>query len=296
MDEATSICSLKITKGRHLVSDQLLQEVLDIARDQLGIAQERARIAKTTLHEAEQVEKVWEAFVQFASRGWYIHILNLLNRHVSIFQYLNTENPDKFLVIERTHSMAKEEAKNIIRRYPELLEMAFKNADPPLDSSSRHPRYTLENGFFRLEIDEQRYVARLSDHEGKLAELPADINAVVEKMRQEHKRIFGRPFDGNKFIKHLRKEYLAIVKKDKQQDGASIPIRRITHRLGKNVKGFRTDEFLIDLSKLAQEGPFEIDGKRLDLQQTKDTKEGMLLYGATGRGYIGFIIFREVQQ
>jgi hypothetical protein len=41
---------------------------------------------------------------------------------------------------------------------------------------------------------------------------------------------------------------------EKQRDGASIPIRMITRRLGKNVRGFRTDEFLVDLSRLADQG------------------------------------------
>ncbi len=97
-----------------------------------------------------------------------------------------------------------------------------------------------------------------------------------------------------KVLSKLRHQYLAIVRRDKESDGASIPIRNLTSRLGKNEKGFRTDEFLIDLSRLVESDHLEIDGRRLDLQQTKDAHQGMLLHGAAGRGYIGFITFRKV--
>lgn len=136
-------------------------------------------------------------------------------------------------------------------------------------------------------------MARLSDNEGRLAEHPADVQAVVETVQKETQRIFGRAFNGSRFLKSLRAQYKAVLKKENQADGASMPIRQITKRLGKNVKGFRTDEFLVDLSRLAEKGPFEVDGRRLDLQQTKDTNQGMLLHGAAARGYIGFIVFKE---
>ena len=72
-----------------------------------------------------------------------------------------------------------------------------------------------------------------------------------------------------------------------------MPIRRITHRLGKNEKGFHTDEFLVDLSRLAEEGPLQVDDVKVDLQQTKDTTQGMLLHGVASSGYVGFIVFRK---
>jgi hypothetical protein len=196
--------------------------------------------------------------------------------------------------IEEASCLAREEAQRIMRRFPALLEEASRKDSLPLDSDSRHPKYRFERGFFQLEIDETKRMARLSDHEGRLAEIPADVQAIVEIINREHKRIFGRKFNGNKFLKNLRTQYKAVLKKEKKSDGSSVPIRHITRRLGKNKKGFRTDEFLVDLSQLAEKGPLEIDGRRLDLQQTKDTNQGMLLYGAAARGYIGFIVFKEV--
>ncbi len=87
---------------------------------------------------------------------------------------------------------------------------------------------------------------------------------------------------------------MAVIKNEKISDGSSVPIRHITRRLGKNEKGFRTDEFLIDLSRLVEQGATEVDGRQFELQQTKNTEQGMLLHGAAGRGYIGFILFKKV--
>lgn len=195
--------------------------------------------------------------------------------------------------IEDAYRRAKEERDLIFRRFPSLLEEAFVNSGLSIDPTSRHPKYTLENGFFRLEIDEKKGIARLLDHEGRLAETPADVKAIVETVRKERQRIFERKYNAKKFLQSLRTQYKVVIRKEKQPDGSSVPIRHITRRLGKNVKGFRTDEFLVDFSRLAQDGPFEIDGRRLDLQQTKDTNQGMLLHGAAGRGYVGFIVFKE---
>ncbi len=270
--------------------------VIDLARDQLAAAKERKQTIKQQLDEVARIEKTWEDFLLFASRGWYMHMLDLLKKQASIFNTIGAESPDLASALKETTDLATTESDTIIRRYPTYFEESCRKANLQLDSNSRHPRYNLNNGFFRLEIDEKKRIAKLSNNEGRLVELPADITAVVEAIQQEYKRLFDRPFDGKNFLKRLRKEYMAVLKKEKQGDGASIPIRHITRRLGKNVKGFHTDEFLVDLSRLVEEGPFYIDGRRLDLQQTKDTNQGMLLHGAGGRGYIGYIIFKEAQE
>ncbi len=269
-------------------------EIIDQIRQLHGSAKVTAQQLKAKAEEAASAEVVWAEFKEFLDKGWALHILELLEKEAPRLKKMRAENHAAIPFIEESFRLAREDSERIMRRYPALLEEACHAAGLPLDTNSRHPKYTLEHGFFRLEIDEKKRVARLSDYEGRLAEHPADIQAVVNTIQQEHHRIFGRNFNGQQFLKMLRSQYKSILVKEKMIDGVSMPIRNITKRLGKNVKGFRTDEFLIDLSRLAEKGPFEIDGHRLDLQQTKDSIQGMLLHGPRVRGYIGFIIFREV--
>lgn len=270
------------------------QEVIDLAREQLGYAREKKKNITVQLEESAKTEKAWEDFLLFTSRKWFMHTLDLLDKQRLTFQKLAATFPGIIPILEKARVTAKSGADDVVRRFPAYLEESFREAKLPLDSDSRHPRYTIERKFFLLEIDEKKRIAKLSDNEGRLSEFPADIGAIVETVQREYRRIFGRPFKGIEFLRLIRGQYLAIIKKEKQPDGASIPIRRITTRLGKNLKGFRTDEFLADLSRLIEQGPFEIDGRRLDLQQTKDTNQGMLLHTTSGRGYIGFVVFKEV--
>ncbi len=249
---------------------------------------------KAELEKASQTEFFFEKYLNYIKRGWILHILDLLEKETPRLKELRGDEHPAIPHIEDSFRTAKEESSRLFRRYPALLEEACKQAGLKLDSNNPHPKYSLEKGFFRLEIDESKRLAKLSNYEGRLAEIPADIEAVVEVILKEHKRIFKRPYDGEKFLKQLRGQYKAVLKKEGLKDGESVPIRQITRRLGKNQKGFRTDEFLLELSYLAEKGPFDIDNRRLDLQQTKDTNQGMLLYGAEKRGYIGFIKFREV--
>ena len=269
-------------------------EIIDPIREMCGAAKLEAQRLKTEASESAQAVKIWCDFMRYIENDWPVHLLTLVDKEASRLKKMRSENHSVISSIEEVYRIAKEEKSRILRRFPSLLEEGCRDSGLTLDSDSRHPKYSFQRGFFRLEIDEKKHTARLFNHEGRLAELPADVQAVIEALQKEHKRIFGRDFNGPKFLKSLRTQYKAIIKKEKQPDGSSIPIRHITRRLGKNVKGFRTDEFLVNLSRLAQEGPLEIDGRRIDLQQTKDTNQGMLLYGPAGQGYIGFILFKEV--
>jgi len=268
-------------------------EMIDQVRELHAQARADTQRLKDEAEVVAQAERAWAEFLAFLEKGWTLHLLALLEKEAPRLKKMRAENHPAIPAIEDAYRRAKEERDRIFRRFPSLLEEAFANSGLSIDPTSRHPKYTLESGFFRLEIDEKKQTARLSDHEGRLAEIPADVQAVVETVRREHQRLFDRKYNAKKFLQTVRSQYKAIIRKEKQPDGSSVPIRHITRRLGKNVKGFRTDEFLVDLSRLAQDGPFEIDGRRLDLQQTKDTNQGMLLHGAAGRGYVGFIVFKE---
>lgn len=264
-----------------------------ISREQKN-AEVLSQRLKKEAEEARHTERFWNGINELASKGWSFHIMALINREQARLKHMRAEEHPAIPAIEQLYRLAKEDKKNVLRRYPDLIEKACQTAGLHIDRNSRHPKYILANGFFRLEINESKGSARLSDNEGKLGELPADLDAVIDLLKKEYDRIFKRKFTGGRFLKRVRKYYKDILKKEELSDGSSVPIRYITRRMAKNLKKFRTDEFVVDLSKLAEKGPFEIDGRKLDLQQTKDTKQGMLLYGAAARGYIGFIVFKEV--
>lgn len=265
----------------------------DAVRELLASAKETAKALRAQADEAVRVERAWTDLLNFMTRGWPLHFLHKLNQEQRLVEKLRADGGPAIRVLDEARRTAEEEADRIRRRFPRLLEDACREAGIKLDTDSPHPRYTIEHRFFKLEIDDQKRMARLSDIEARLADMPYDVGAIVEAVQREHTRVFGRPFDAKRFLKTLWSNYSAIVKREKMSLGASVPIRKITRRLGKNAKGFRTDEFLIDLSRLLEAGPTEIDGWRLDLQQTKSTSDGMLLHGIAGRGYVGYVVFNR---
>jgi hypothetical protein len=228
----------------------------------------------------------------YLEKDWPCHIIELINQEKRVLIGDDIDSKETSSIIDDIYQTAHTQTEILQKRYPAYIEDACRKSNLVIDRGSRHPKYNFFGGFFRLEIDDRKYIARLFDYEGKLAEFPADIGAALETIHREYKRVLDRPFDGNIFIRKLRNQYLAIVERDNLTDGAEIPIRKITHRLGKNIEGFRTDEFLVDLSRLAEKGPNEIDGRRLYLQQTKDINQGMLLY-TKGGGYIGYVVFKK---
>lgn len=257
-------------------------------------AKKKADELRMAADEAARIYRSWQDLSDYMERKWVLHVLQELDRHQAQLAGAGTAAPEHAAAFTAIRQQAREEAETQRRRFPGLLEQESRRLGLPLDTElSRHPKYCFRGSFIQVEILEAKGLARISDNEGRLAELPADVAAVLLAVQAEDRRIFGRPFDGKDFIRKLFNCYNAILNKEKQSPGKSIPIRKITSRFGKNEKGFRTDEFIADLSRLLEQGPTDVAGHTLDLQQTKDTNQGMLLHGSAGRGYVGFISFRK---
>jgi len=256
------------------------ENLLEQAREQAASTTQREKDIKAQAEEVERLCKLWDNLNRFLHKQWPLHCLDLLDKHKHLIEKMRVDQSPEVFLLDDIYRVAKERAEELKpHRFPAYLEKACQATSLQLDQDSRHPRYKFDKGFFQLDIDDQKKTASLSNYESsKLVEFPADIGAIIELVQREHKRIFKRPFEGKKFLQKLRNQYLAILKKDKLSDGSTIPIRNITQRLGKNESGFRTDEFLIDLSRLVEQGVTEIEGFRIELQQTKETNQGMLLH------------------
>jgi hypothetical protein len=271
------------------------ESIINLIGEQAANELHQIRKVEAQLAESRKRHQFLSELNTYLKKDWPQHIIALLNKESQTIKTVNMDNLVLKEALESIRSMAVEKVAILQRRFPAFLDDACKANNLPLDRESRDPQYTFAKGFFTLLIDYQKGRARLSDYEGRLHEFPSDIGAVIEHVQNEYKRVFDKTFEGQKFIKKLRTHYLAIIKKEGLADGSELPIRRITTRLGKNEKGFRTDEFIIQLSRLVAEGPVEIDNRRVDLQQTRDSQQGIYLHGLAGRGYIGYITFKEVK-
>ena len=187
----------------------------------------------------------------------------------------------------------EEAARRAWLEYPHLLSEECQRQSVVLEERSRHPRYRFAQGFLLLHVKKETktVIAILSDTERKLGRFPADVQTVVERVRKEELRLFGRGYDGTKLLSTIRQHYSMLLQERGEPDGSLVLLRDLARRLIKGRQGYQIDEFLLDFSRLAREGPFEIDGRRLQLRETRDDKTGMLLHNVGSLGYIGSLSF-----
>jgi hypothetical protein len=248
------------------------------------------------LNTTKKQAKAWADLLDYICKEWSIHTLKQLKKIKEEQQGCIIQDEKLLHNIDELINEKENYARETMFQFPAIFERECNTANISIDRESRHPEYTFEKGFITLIINEANYTAKISDYEGKLAELSLDIPAVIEVLKREHARLFSRNFDNKIFLENLRKEYLEIIKEENKTDGEGIQIREIASRM-KEKNGLKIDEFLVDLSKLAfSEDTPEIDGKKLDLQQIRNTNQGILIPGAEERGYIEFIVFKERQK
>ena len=285
-----------LSEWKNFLARELTTEIIISLKDtekQQNIIKEDMVKTKNKLNYLQQVSKLWIELKKLNNLP--ISIVISLKKKKLLLKKMENANDKYFNEIDKIHKEAMELTRKIMLNYPLLIDKECKEAGYVLDQESRHPKYSLKNGFFKIEINNKSLMATLYDYEGKLAKFPADIQNVVNYIKIEHKRIFDKKFDGIKFLQLLRNQYIEIIKNENRIDGDAIPIRNIPLFDKKNKK-FRSDESIVYLSHLVKKGPYEIENRQLDLQQTKDTDKGILLFGAASRGYIGFILFKEVKQ
>ena len=269
-------------------------EKYDWLNGRLNEATERVNRLKQELKTATQEEGAWRSINDEAQREWWLHLLATMEREKECLHRLRTENHPAIPQLEALFRHAKTEADEAFFMIPNEMEKLSKRLNLPLDMvQSRHPKYYFRDGFLVLEIIENKRLARLSTYEGKLAEMPADIAAIEERLVKEDLRLFNRKYEGKKFLKMLRAAYQSILKKEHRKDGEEVPLRQIMADLAKGNSGFKRDEFVLDLSLLTERGPASIDGMKFQLQQTKDSSQGILLYGPSARGMVNLLIFRK---
>ena len=258
-------------------------------------AAQKAASLKEELDDCKTLKKFLDELMTFRDKGWILHLKALCDREVERLNRLRESGNICIASIDDLYQQAKQEAKRTPIMFPSNIERLANAKEIVIDRKSRHPRYFFgKDGFLEARVDDQKVSATISSREGKITTLPADPEAILEIVTAELKRLFEREFNGIQFLANMRKAYLAGIKLIKDaQDGDPIPLREIYKLMAKEAKGYKRDEFLIDLSTLVDRGPSETSGYKFNLQQTKDTQEGVLLLGAAGSGMVSLMVFKK---
>lgn len=264
-----------------------------------GLARSRSEEvrARQTAERAQRATSVWSQLLDYQAKGWPAHIASLFIREAAYFHSLENSGDERWTMLGQLRKDAHDGAKAALRRFPADIERACDEAHLKLDSSSRHPRYTIRN-FIRIEVDDDRVQAKITPRDGDRVDIPVDVPAVVQHLVKESTRLFEREFDSTRFLRSLLTAYQAALREESRENeprkfGEEIPLRRVIHRMSKNLSHFKLDEFNIDLATAIRQDQLTVDDHRLHVGQTRNTRQGMLLHGMEESGYVGFISFRK---
>jgi len=268
------------------------ESISEILADAVADASAEEVRARHSAERAQHAATIWKRLSENHAKHWPAHLLSVFYSEASFFQGLRANHDSRLPALDALQKGAEEEARAALKRFPSDLDAACNSAGVRLDRTSRHPRYAVRN-FIVVEVDEAKLSARVTPRDGTPITIPCDIPAIAEHLAREDRRLFERDFDSEKVLKSLLTAYQAALREDSRDVGEDVPLRRVIHRMGKNLARFALDEFNVDLAHAVKQNKTVVEGHRLHLGHTRNTRQGMLLYELEGSGYVGFIAFRK---
>ena len=269
---------------------------MKLAEQEAERAHRQVDLARQQLEHAQMARCFWGDLLASLRRGHFSHALLLLRRATEFIRDLEATDDATVQRLRELHRQLQQHTRSSVVRIAREFPAAARDVDIQIDSTSRHPSYTFNQGFLRLEMDERKLTAKVAPRDGNEVVVGLDLELVVETIRSEQTRLFEREVDAQSFLRSLNTAYAAVLRTEGRLDGDEVPLRRVTNRLAKNLNHFAADEFNVDLSRLVQRGDLLVDGKRMYLNHTRDPRQGMLLNGLESGGYVGFISFKAERQ
>lgn len=243
------------------------------------------------LDKASHTEAVWKRLLEAQKSCHPAEVVCIIRRESDLFKELRQANDDAVPVLESLYRYSEEKARNVARRFATLFPEACDEMGLGIDPTSRHPKYTIRD-FIHTLVDERNLVAQVTPRDANPVTIPLDIDPLVTHLQTEVRRLFEAKRNSEHFLGGLKKAYHAVLREDNRTLGDELPLRRVANRFSKNRAHFRYDEFNVDLGNIVRSGRTVVDNVRLHLNHTRDTRQGMLLFGLERSGYLGFISFK----
>lgn len=248
----------------------------------------------------KKIERLLSDLDKFKTDNWPLHIAATCRAAANEIEYIKATNDALHGHIHEVYLAAEACEPEVLRELPTTIDREALSQGVELDRvRSCHPRYFFaKHGLIEVLIDERKKTASISTRAGKLAQIPADPNAIVRHAACEAERIYAKRSSSKVFLQDLWRSYHACLRKHRRTDGDPVPVRDMYESLSTDKKrpNYKMDEFIVDLSELAHEALLETKGFRLELQQTRDTKDGILLVGPAELGYVNLVTFVKLEK
>lgn len=214
-------------------------------------------------------------------------VCDLLTKQGEVLRRREDRDPQLVSSLRDLYRQCSERALASAKDSVRLFTAAAETAGLQFDSSSRHPRYSLYDHALEVELDERGLKATLSVRQGEKIRMPLDVAPLVRRLKEEHDRLFARDWRPEVFLSSLKKAYKPLAKK-----GDKVLLRDLAASMSKPKKP-RLDEFSVDLGRLLRDPVVEDGPTKVSVDQTRDTKNGLLLHGLQQSGYFLTLTMEE---
>ena len=279
-----------------MTTDPSGAEYLGLIAARMEAANKQVEAARRGLEQAERASRFWSEIGAHLRHQHPAQALFLLRREADYVNQLVLGGDPAAEQLRSLRSDLHQQARGAAHAFGREFPPAAREAGLQIDSVSRHPKYSFKQGFLHLDVDDREFTARIAPRDGEPTIVGLDLPVVVDCLKRETQRLFGRQLEPEAFLGSLYRAYAAVLRAEGRREGDELPLRRVTNRLAKNLNHFAADEFNVDLATLIRAGNVMIDGRRLHLNHTRNQRQGMLLYGLESGGYVGFISFKPEGQ
>lgn len=214
-------------------------------------------------------------------------VCDLLTRQADVLRQREDRDGDLVGTLRDLYRQCSERATAAAKDSVRQFSAAAEAAGLEFDSSSRHPRYSLYDHAIDVELDERGLKATIAVRQGERSRMPLDIVPLVRRIKEEHDRLFAREWAPQAFLASLKKAYKPLSKKREK-----VPLRDLAAAMSKPKKP-RLDEFSVDLGRLLRDPIVENGSTKVSVDQTRDTKNGLLLHGLQHSGYVLTLTMEE---
>jgi len=266
------------------------EESIQLVRVQAAAAQAREAAARQQLAEARHWRALWQELLAKLDAEQPASALLLLRREAE-GRHCRDGATTPGSTLDDLIGALDQQARAAAASFPHAFPAALLAAGLVLDETSRHPRYTLRDGFLQIGVDQASLTATVRPRDGAGILLGMDVAPLLDTIRHEIGRLFDRPLDQEAFLRRLWLAYSALLEEEGRSLGEALPLRRLLARLNRQGHSLAADEFNVDLARLVGSDQTTIDGQRLHLHHTRRTRQGMLLHGLEQGGYVGFLCF-----
>lgn len=212
--------------------------------------------------------------------------------------------------VENLRNWVNQKAQDQLGKYGDLLRAAL--ADDKVHVEGRFPEYRV-NLVVAIAIDERICHAKIGTrfHEVRIKG-DISVKTVADAVRQELKRLFGRPLEQKQFLEELFRAYQLALTKDQRAARIGEPVsifdvHKFVLWLRQSPRLFQTrdpgtflpylpDEFAVDIGRLLADSHTETaHAYRLCLHPVRNPKEALFIVNfATGmRQNYGLISFKR---